>query len=176
MWKTMVQMGVCCILKQQKLQFHNHSASVNLAQSKYIDLSLQRLYIVYDFVKHDRLANHLKQVTFPSFQSDGGGHGAVLSFALPGAIRFCTLPSEALFSGGISALADAGSDTDDSPHAFLSSISFDAPTGEERVDGVGASGGGGASLDGERGEAVHEEGEVDGGGLRLEEMDYGRRK
>lgn len=40
--------------------------------------------------------------------------------------------------------------------------------GEERLDGVGGGGGGGAALARERGEAVHEAGEVDGGGLGLE--------
>lgn len=43
-----------------------------------------------------------------------------------------------------------------------------AAAGEEGLDGIGRGSSGGASFPGERGEAVHEAGEVDGGGLGLE--------
>lgn len=57
------------ILKWQNLQFHNHS-SYELTVGTYLDLPLQGLHIVYDFVKHDCLANHLKRVKFPNFKSE----------------------------------------------------------------------------------------------------------
>jgi hypothetical protein len=57
------------ILKWQNLQFHNHS-SYELTVGTYLDLPLQGLHIVYDFIKHDCLANHLKRETFPNFKSE----------------------------------------------------------------------------------------------------------
>jgi len=36
----------------------------------YLDLPLQGLHVVYDFIQHDCLANHLKRETFPKFKSE----------------------------------------------------------------------------------------------------------
>ena len=36
----------------------------------YLDLPLQGLHVVYDFIEHDCLANHLKRETFPKFKSE----------------------------------------------------------------------------------------------------------
>jgi hypothetical protein len=63
----MVYIDVCSILKWQNKQFHNHS-SCELAVDLYLDLLLQGLHVVYDFIQHHHcLANHLEQVAFPIF-------------------------------------------------------------------------------------------------------------
>jgi hypothetical protein len=62
----MMYIGICSILKRENQQFHNHS-SCELAADLYLDLPLQGLHVVYDFIQHDCLANHLKQLTFPIF-------------------------------------------------------------------------------------------------------------
>ena len=72
MLKERVQIAyidVGSILKWQKLQFHNDS-SCELKVGTYLDLPLQGLHIVYDFIEHDCLANHLKPVIFPNFKSE----------------------------------------------------------------------------------------------------------
>jgi hypothetical protein len=54
---------------KKKLQFHSHS-SCELTVEIYLDLPLQGLHVVYDFIEHDCLANHLKRETFPKFKSE----------------------------------------------------------------------------------------------------------
>jgi hypothetical protein len=62
----MVYIDVCSILKRQNQQFHNHS-NCELTVDLYLDLPLQGLHVVYDFIQHHCLANHLKRVAFPIF-------------------------------------------------------------------------------------------------------------
>jgi hypothetical protein len=62
----MVHIDIRSILKRENQQFHNHS-SCELAVDLYLDLPLQGLHVVYDFIQHDCLPNHLKRLSFPIF-------------------------------------------------------------------------------------------------------------
>ena len=64
------QIRTRCLFRSRTAEeprFRSHS-SCELAVGIYIlylDLPLQGLHVVYDFIQHDRLADHLKRETFP---------------------------------------------------------------------------------------------------------------